>query len=484
MKNSPVSIRKALCFCLLLFCTVGLLPGNTYIIPLQGDIEPFRLIFLRRSIEKAGDADRIIFDINTFGGRVDTALQIATLIGSLSETETVAFISAGAESLGVSWSAGALISFSANKIYMASGTSLGAAAPVYQSTEGMTMAPEKTVSAVRGQMAALAEKNGYPAAAALGMVDMDVIVREVTMDGRLQLIRDSELSSLTERTAAQGQELIPGPVISGKGKLLTLTAGEMEKYGISSGTVASRAELLKRLNLKEEDVIVLEESRADQLVALMTGGVVTSLLITLGLVAVYLEITSPGFGIPGTVAIAAFSVVFLGGALMGTMGSLELLLFILGVMLLAVEIFLIPGFGVTGISGLALMAAGLVFSRQDFIIPDYQWQIELFLRNLLIVMVALVSSGVLAALIMALFPRLPLFSRLILTTPEIQEETLPVQTPPGVRTGIALTDLRPAGKGQFDDEIFPVESDGEYIAAGSPIQIIEKSGNRIKVMRL
>jgi membrane-bound serine protease (ClpP class) len=192
MKNSYFLSRPVLIILLLLFIT-PLIPGQTYIIPLQGDIEPFRLVFLRRSIEKASDADRIIFDINTFGGRVDTALQIATLIGSLRDIETIAFISAGAESLGVSWSAGALISFSARKIYMAQGTSMGAAAPVYQSSEGMEMAPEKTVSAVRGQMAALAEKNGYPEAAALGMVDMDVVVREISIDGLVQLIQESDL---------------------------------------------------------------------------------------------------------------------------------------------------------------------------------------------------------------------------------------------------------------------------------------------------
>ncbi len=251
-----------------LFIITALLPGLTYIIPIHGDIEPFRLVFLRRSIEEAEEPDRIIFDINTFGGRVDTALQIATLIGSLSETETLAFISAGAESLGVSWSAGALISFSANSIYMASGTSMGAAAPVYQSTEGMTMAPEKTVSAVRGQMAALAEKNGYPTAAALGMVDMDVIVREVTVNNQVLLIQESELESLKEKVQAEGGTFTPGPVISDKGKLLTLTAGEMERYGISSGTVFTRAQLLEKLGLQEEDIVLMEETRADRLVAL------------------------------------------------------------------------------------------------------------------------------------------------------------------------------------------------------------------------
>jgi membrane-bound serine protease (ClpP class) len=470
--------------------------GQTYIIPLKGDIEPFRLVYLRRSIEKATDADRIIFDINTFGGRVDTALQITTLIGSLDETETIAFISAGAESLGVSWSAGALISFSARKIYMASGTSMGAAAPVYQSAEGITMAPEKTVSAVRGQMAALAEKNGYPEAAALGMVDMDVIVREVTINGKKQLIRESDLESLENKVTQENGEMGIGPIISGEGKLLTLTAGEMEKYGISSGTVKNRADLLNSLGLTEEDAIIMEETSADKLVALITGGILTSLLITVGLVAIYLEISSPGFGLPGTAAIIAFSIVFLGGALMGTMESLELLLFLLGVALLAVEIFLIPGFGVTGISGLVLMAAGLILSRQDFIIPAFEWQTEVFLRNMMLVLGAIVSSGILAALIMTFFPRLPLFNRLILTYPgsALSESSHPgenvpehpngemLRKPP--RTGTAVTDLRPAGKARFDGEILPVESDGEYIKAGTAVSVIEQSGNRIKVKKV
>ena len=250
MKNCFFPSRPVLVLLLLLIIT-PVLPGQTYIIPLQGDIEPFRLVYLRRSIEKASDASRIIFDINTFGGRVDTALQITTLIGSLRDVETIAFISAGAEKLGVSWSAGALISFSAKKIYMAQGTSMGAAAPVYQSSEGMEMAPEKTVSAVRGQMAALAEKNGYPEAAALGMVDMDVIVREVTIDGRVQLIQDSQLDSLKKKAEQENRSFETGPIISGAGKLLTLTAGHMEKYGISRGTVANREELIALFGLKK-----------------------------------------------------------------------------------------------------------------------------------------------------------------------------------------------------------------------------------------
>jgi membrane-bound serine protease (ClpP class) len=277
-----------------------------------------------------------------------------------------------------------------------------------------------------------------------------------------------------------------GPVISGEGKLLTLTAGSMEKYGISQGTVATREDLITLLGLEMKDVTVMEESRSDKLVALITGGVVTSLLIMIGLVAVYLEISSPGFGFPGTAAIIVFSIVFLGGALMGTMDSLELLLFILGVILLAVEVFLIPGFGVTGIMGLVLMSAGLILSRQDFIIPDFDWQVDVFLRNLMIVMAAIVGSGGLIALIMAFFPRLPLFNRLILTTPaDVSKELFPQkeETPEEI-IGTALTDLRPAGKARFGLEVLPVESDGEYIPAGERVRITEQSGNRIKVERL
>ena len=318
------------------------------------------------------------------------------------------------------------------------------------------------------------------------MVDMDVIVREVTIDGRIQLIQDSQLESLKKKTEQENKSFEIGPIISGEGKLLTLTAGHMEKYGISRGTVDSREELIALLSLEEDDVIVVEETRADKLVAMITGSVLTSLLIMIGLVAIYLEISSPGFGFPGTVAIIAFSIVFLGGALMGTMDSLELLLFILGVILLAVEVFLIPGFGVTGIMGLILISAGLILSRQDFIIPDFEWQIDVFLRNLMVVMAALVGSGGLIALIMAFFPRLPLFNRLILTSPVDmnQEITTHEETKQKEMIGTVLTDLRPAGKARFGTEVLPVESDGEYIPAGEKVRVLEQSGNRIKVERL
>ncbi|MDT8288012.1 MAG: hypothetical protein RQ748_12955, partial [Elusimicrobiales bacterium] len=250
---------------LLLFVLFLLLPQliaaeGLYVVPIEGDIEPSKVVFIRRGIQeaKSAGAETIVFRINTFGGRVDSALQIASLIGAERELETVAFIPAAAESLGVSWSAGALISFACSSIYMSPGTSIGAAAPVYQTSEGMEMAPEKSVSAVRTQLAALAEKNGYPVSVALAMVDDDVVLREVEVDGELRLLTDDEYQALKRRAENDGLSIEEGRVLSDKDKLLTLTAGQMESYGISSGSVATIEELAVLLGFEATEILEQE----------------------------------------------------------------------------------------------------------------------------------------------------------------------------------------------------------------------------------
>lgn len=471
MSNARRSILFFLYTLLFLTAAVFLFPDGT-VIPIEGEIDKFRQVFIRRSIDRARDSgsDTIIFTIDTFGGRVDSALQIATLIGSLDDIRTVAFIPAEPESLGVSWSAGALISFACSAIYMAPGTSLGAAAPVYMSAEGVEEAGEKTVSAVRAQLAALAEKNGYPKEIAIAMVDQDARLLETgTDEGRRFVLSDDEEAD--------------GRVISPKGKLLTLTAGEMEEYGISSGTVSSIGELQERLGIGR--VVRIEPSGADRVVGFLASAAVSSILLTIGLIALYLEITSPGFGVPGTVSIIAFAVLFFSGGMIGTLESLELLMFLLGVALLAVEVFLIPGFGITGISGLLLMAGGLVLSRQSFVFPEGEWQWELFARNVLLVFGTFVLAFLLMGVIMIFFPRIPLFRRLILNADPVpgpggtssEADTVPLT---GSR-GIARTHLRPVGRVDFDGEEYPVLTGGEWIEAGSSVVVTERAGNRIVV---
>ncbi len=478
--------------------------ATAYVVPIHGEINPFRVVFVRRGIQKAetAGADYIIFDIDTFGGRVDSALQITTLIGSAENTKTIAYVPASAEGTGVSWSAGALISLACETIYMAPGTSIGAAAPVYQTQEGMEMAPEKTVSAVRTQMAALAEKNGYPEAVALAMVDVDVELLEVYIDGERRLASRDEMAGLERQARQADQTIEEGNIISKSGKLLTFTAGDMEEYGLSSGTVRNRDALFVELGADEDSAVVLSESTADRAAAFITSAAVTGILVLIGLVALYMEITSPGFGVPGTIAIICFAVVFLGSALLGTVGSIELLMFIAGVILLIVEIFLIPGFGVTGIGGLVLMAAALVLSRQDFIWPEFAWEWDVFRRNLITIGLSVVGSLVFFGVMLRLFPRLPLFNRLILAgpgegpgslsnDPELVEFTsggspsIDAETKEKLAgaTGTAVTTLRPAGKADIFGEIYDVKTEGAYIDRGTEVEVTRVQGNHIMVKK-
>ena len=465
--------------------------GPVYVIPIHGEINPSLMVFLRRSVDRASEAgaSHIIFDIDTFGGRVDSALQITTIIGSLDEIRTIAFVPVRAEGTAVSWSAGALIAFATDAIYMAPGTSMGSAAPVIQGPEGAQAADEKTVSAVRTQMAALAEKNGYPVGVAQAMVDFDVELVELVIDGESTVVTAGEKEMVRSRAVAAGSTVETGRTVSEAGKLLSLTAGEMERYGVSSGTVNSLAALLAALDLSDRAVVELEPTSADELVSVLTGAGLTSLLILIGLIAIFAEVTSPGFGVPGAVGILCFAVIFITNGLLGRVGSAELLLFLLGTILLGLEILVIPGFGIAGISGIALIATSLVLSLQTFVIPTFEWEWQAFHRNVLIVVGnivgALVGFGILAHFV----PRFGFFSRLVLAESQASTAGYTVQESSLEqlylsRTGTAVTTLRPSGKAEFDDETLVVESDGEYIAAGTRVEITSVNGNRIVVRRV
>jgi membrane-bound serine protease (ClpP class) len=500
MRGSAVSVALAL---VLGFAAPPGAAAQTFVIPIKGDIEPTIAAFVRRESNlalKAGAAF-LVYEIDTFGGRVDTALQISSYIGSIKEAKTVAWVRGGPESMGVSWSAGALIAFSCSSIYMAGGTSMGAAAPVIIGADGKAEAAgEKTTSAVRSQMAAIAEKNGHPAAVALAMVDADVELSEIEVEGALRLATAADIERLEKERPGQ---VVRGPVVSAKGKLLSLTAGEAERYGVSSGTVDDLPSLLAALGSAGE-AKELSPSIADRIVSFLVSGPVQTVVILLGLVALFLEINSPGFGIPGVVALVSFLGVFGANALLGSVESLELILFLAGLGLLAVEIFVLPGFGIAGISGLALIGASLVFSMQDFVVPDQPWMWDLFGRNLVVVSVGLIAAIGGIALLALFGPKLHMFDRLMLKTairgtaggPDVsdaaasdlpapmadasEEEEIPLTSLVGKR-GVAVSVLRPVGRADIEGRSYSVESNGDYISAGTPVEVYRVRGNRIIV---
>ncbi|MDR0586806.1 MAG: nodulation protein NfeD [Treponema sp.] len=470
--------------------------AKAWIIPIQGDIAPSLVTFVRREARKAvaEDAKYIIFEIDTFGGRVDSALQITSFIMSIKDARTVAWVRNSENSMGVSWSAGALIALSCADIYMAPGTSMGAAAPVTLGADGTTEGTgEKTVAAVRSQIAALAEKNGHPTGIALAMVDYDVELWEVTVDGVTKALSGAELERLERERKQTGtpEELEKVAVISPAGKLLSLTAGEAYRYGLTRGLAEDRETLLSALGagaVVEESV----PSAADGLIALLVSGPVQAILILIGLVMVFLEIQSPGFGIPGTVAILAFLLVFGSSALLGKVGSLELILFMLGLGLLAVEIFILPGFGVAGISGLVLIAFSLIFSMQDFVIPRFEWEWNLMGRNAMVVVLALIAAITGIAVIALLGPKTKIFDRIMLKTQisETASEGGGWKNDGGLesdynvllgKTGKAATVLRPIGKAVVDGETYQVEADGSFIEEGVEVKITKIKGNTIVV---
>jgi len=465
-------MKRILSFIFLLLSSYLYPQEEVYIIPIQGDIEPSLAVFIRQSLEKVkDDQSTIIFEIDTFGGRVDSALKITTLIGSIKGNRTIAYIPSNPESLGVSWSAGALISFSCSQIYMSEGTSIGAASPIYLTSEGSEDAGEKTISALRVQMASIAEKNGYPAEVALAMVDKDIELYEVNIDG-IQSLKLKE--DLSEDELKEGKEFLK------KDKLLTLTAKQMELYNISKGTVRDLDDLLNRLGKNKKNVTKIIKTIPDLVIDLITSSSVLALLLVLGLITLYMEITSPGFGLLGAIGLISFSIIFAGGQLLGTLSSIELLLFIIGITLLIIEVFIIPGFGLTGVSGLLLIAVSILLSRQEFIIPKWDWQWEEFNSNSFTIFISFIISIIIISLLMVLFPKLSLFRKLILSPQIDKGEPTPLLNITN-REGITVTQLRPIGKIKIDDTILEAKSDGSLIEKGRAIRVISHTGNRVVV---
>ncbi|VDA99709.1 hypothetical protein S1OALGB6SA_782 [Olavius algarvensis spirochete endosymbiont] len=467
-----------------LIAQAEMLPARVYVIPLREDVDRYLGVFLGRSLEEAERAgvETLIIEIDTFGGRVDTALEIASKLGSATWAKTVAYIPVDSGGRGVSWSAGALMAFSCAEIWMAPGTSIGAAAPVYQTTEGIQPAEEKTVSALRGQMAALAEKNGYPVGVALAMVDADVVLKEVIVDDSESLLTETDINAM-ERKNVQFEI---GKTVSDKGKLLTLTAGEMERYEVSAGSALTREELITKLGYTSEETVVVEKSRADSIITFLTSGAMVGLLLIIALIGIYLEITSPGFGVSGTIALIALAIVFVSSGLMGNLAAVEILMLLAGVILLLLEIFIIPGFGIAGIAGIVLILGAFVLSQQNFFWPQFDWQWNIAKRNLAIVGIGIFAGFTLIGVIMALLPRASLFSRLILHGPgdlgyagkswrrrnSKQEKRRPKKIGTSKEEkkisvdigaiGVAVTDLRPVGKVRFESGVIVVETSGEY----------------------
>lgn len=431
-----------------------------YIIPIQEMIEPALTYVLARQVNEgtAAGADAFIFTMDTPGGAVGAAEDIIDLISDIG-VPTYTFVERNAIS------AGALIALATEQIYMAPGSKIGDAMP-YQSSPlgGAAETPERMNEKIESYVGSLArttaQRNGHNPNVAMAMVRPDY-------------------------------ELVIGDeVVSPAGQLLTLTNIEAEKiYGeesqplLSTGTVADMDELLKLLGFESARVVRTETSLMERLGRLIPP--IGPLLLMAGLLGIYIEVRTPGLGLPGLLGGVCLVVFFWGHHIAGLAGLEDVVIFGLGVVLLMLELFVIPGFGVAGILGIALMMGGIFMAMVDHLptAPSMPIMPSLIIpiRNMAI---TIIGTALGAILLGKFLPKSPIFKRLALedSTSHAAGYSSSSDWEEYVgRTGTCTSALRPSGTARFDDERLDVIAEGEFIAADTKVKIVAVKGNHLYV---
>jgi membrane-bound serine protease (ClpP class) len=453
---------------------------KVYAVPVSGTVDPGMAAFIKRALDTHKDDPEplFIFELDTFGGRVDSALQIVDTLLSAPKGKTIAFVKTKAIS------AGALIALASSRLAMRNNTTIGDCAPITYSQEGPKVLGEKFQSPLRAKFRALAKRNNYPEALAEAMVTAEMVVYAVELDGKTLYMDSQEFDDLSP---AQKERVSSKKTIVAEGELLTMDDTEAVELGFSQMSVDTIDEMLERMKIKNHELIRIEESWSESLVRFI--GVIAPYLLMIGLAALYMEINAPGFGVPGIIGITCLALVFLNQYLVGLADYSELLLLILGIILLGFEIFVLPGFGIAGIAGLLFIAAGAILAFQDFVIPDpsFPWQAELLVNNILYVLGALFVAIIAAFFVLRyLLPRLSVVVEGPYLDANLKDSHADSVAAGGAKVGdigTALTFLRPSGKVKINDAIFDVITEGEFMEKGTSVKISEIKGNRIIVSR-
>ena len=452
--------------------------AKVYVVPVRDDIMPPILYVIRRGVKDAmeAEADCLIFDMETNGGRVDITEDIFDIIGKF-RGETVTYVNKDA------YSAGAFIAVATQKIYMAPQSVIGAAAPIMMGpTGGVSEMPStmevKINSAIRAKIRTQAEKNGYA---------VDVI--EAMVDKTKKLERDKK-------------------IICQEGDILTLTNLEAEaKYGeaktplLSSGTVESIDSLINELGYAGAQRVDIEPLGAEELGTWINA--ISPLLLLIGIIGLYIEFKTPGFGVFGAIGIAALVVYFFGGYVSGLAGIEWVAVFVLGVVLVAVELFWFSGTLIIGMVGVVCMLVALVMGMTD-IYPDMPWfptgegkgdsmpQVEGidfalpdFSKPIRDLMIAFVLSIPVIWALAKYLPHTVFFASFASEAASGVESVAALAAEVDSRlgqVGEATTPLHPGGKAMFGDDMCTVVTQGEMIAVGAQVKVIGHRGSDLLVI--
>ena len=496
------------------------------IVPVSGMIDDGIDVILERAIRDHSDAAAMILRIDTPGGRVDSAVNITNQLMD-TDLHTIAFI----EGMGAI-SAGAMISLACNDIVMRPDTNIGAATPVIAGPGGMQPTGEKEVSFMRARMRAMAEANGHNPYIAEAMVDQDIELRgRLDEEGQVVIYagqrpdrpEPSEATEPGESPSPSLQEIIervledygdepgfgafsrldgqalraefPGDrprtddgeyLVLEPGKLLTMTAREARDLGLIEHTAGSVDEVMELFGYEGFRKEEIDFTWSEALFRFLTHPTVSGLLLMIGVGGLYFEVRSPGFGLPGMIGLVALSLFFGARYVIGLSDWIDMLLVAVGLALIAIEIFALPGFGIFGLTGIVSLLVGLYLTLTNVPIPEYSWDFDRLRDAGITMIVAMLSYTVLAVALWQLLPRTRMYTGLVLTdamnnelgyviTPEFEPDSAIGQE------GKALSMLRPAGRGRFGDKTYSVVTRGDYIEAGAPIRIVEVRGNRYVV---
>jgi membrane-bound serine protease (ClpP class) len=407
--------------------------GTVYRIPVTGTVEMGLAPFVERSLEEAekAGAAAAVLDIDTPGGRIDAAEQIADALRD-ARIPTYAYVNRRA------FSAGAMIALATDGIFMRPGSVLGAATPV---DGGGGKLSEKVVSAMRSEFRALAEARGLDPRVAEGMVD----------------------------------ETLGAPGVAAPGQLVSLSTGEAARVGYAR-EVGDWPGVLAAVGAPGARTVDTQVNWAERTVRFFTNPVVAPFLLTLGFLGLIIELKTPTFGMAGLAGASSLGLFFGSHLIVGLAGWETLMLIAAALVLLLVEALVLPGFGVAGILGILAFCGAIVLA----LLGSFPTGTDVMVA-LSIVGGSVVAVGALGWVILRQLPHDRRMGRMVLegsTSREAGYLSAPVRRELVGVEGVALTDLRPSGTGSFGEERIDVVSDGAYVPAGTPIRIVRAEGYR------
>jgi len=510
---------------------IDLVNTKVAIIPIHGEINDLSAGFIARSLDEAKQqgATTIVFDIDTPGGLVSSALDISETIKRQSDVHTVAYVNPEAIS------AGALISLACNEIVVAERAKIGDCAPIMISPGGGMESigeteREKIESYLLAEFRDSARANNYPEALCVAMVTLNdsPIYRIRSAAGELRYVFGDELykygltepretrpaaddddeggaearrAATTRRPAAgervDGDWSIDREILGAK-RLLTMLGAEALEYGFATRELRNLEELAWYFNTTQSQLIIFERNWSEELVEFLTSPLIQGILGIVVLMAFWSETQAPGLGVPAAIAVTALTIMLGAPYLAGLASLIDLVLIVVGVILIMAEIFVIPGFGVAGISGILLVMLGMVMAYVPsdpgpFYFPELPGTWAIFQRSLITLTLSFVISIVAIIVLARHMHTVPFFQRFMLqatvgqavkSAEQAGDNATPGVSDFGVKVGDegeSLCELRPIGEAEFDGKIVDVQTHGEWVGKHRRLRVVEASGNRIVV---